>query len=73
MILGTVGRFDAARDYGFIAPSDGSAVVFVHAAAVRRAGLRALTAGQRVSFDISLAGGNRQAVHLAAALSAVAA
>jgi CspA family cold shock protein len=70
MAIGTVRRFDAARGYGFIAPSDGSAPVFVHLTAVERAGLRSLTAGQRVSFDIATEGGRRQAVHLATALAA---
>jgi len=52
MTTGTVKFFYAQKGFGFIRPDDGSADVFVHLSAVERAGLRTLTEGQRVSFDI---------------------
>ncbi len=52
MAIGTVKFFNAAKGYGFIAPEGGGKDVFVHATAVEAAGMRTLTEGQRVSFDV---------------------
>ena len=49
---GTVKFFNGERGYGFIKPDDGGRDVFVHVTAVERAGLKSLTEGQRISFDI---------------------
>lgn len=49
---GTVKFFNPEKGYGFIKPSDGSKDVFVHITAVEQAGLRSLSEGQRISFDI---------------------
>ena len=52
MMIGTVKFFNTQKGFGFIAPEDGSADVFVHISAVEQAGMRALHEGQRVSFDV---------------------
>jgi cold shock protein len=52
MAIGTVKFFNATKGFGFIAPEDGGKDVFVHASAVEMAGMRVLSEGQRVSFDI---------------------
>jgi CspA family cold shock protein len=52
MAIGTVKFFNSAKGFGFIAPEGGGKDVFVHATAVEQAGLRTLTEGQRVSFDV---------------------
>jgi CspA family cold shock protein len=52
MQLGTVKFYNDQKGYGFIQPADGSKDVFVHATALERAGMRALTEGQKVSFDV---------------------
>jgi cold shock protein len=52
MAIGTVKFFNTSKGFGFIAPEDGGKDVFVHASAVEMAGMRVLTEGQRVSFDI---------------------
>ena len=52
MTIGTVKFFNATKGFGFIAPDDGGKDVFVHATAVEQAGLRSLSEGQKVSFDI---------------------
>jgi cold shock protein len=52
MPTGTVKFFNAQKGYGFIAPEDGSSDVFVHISAVEAAGMRTLTEGQKVSFDV---------------------
>lgn len=49
---GTVKFFNAEKGYGFIKPDDGGRDIFVHVTAVERAGLRSLTEGQRITFDI---------------------
>ncbi|TIQ29960.1 MAG: cold-shock protein [Mesorhizobium sp.] len=52
MTTGTVKFFNATKGFGFIAPEDGSADVFVHISAVERAGMRSIVEGQKLSFDI---------------------
>lgn len=52
MNTGTVKWFNATKGFGFIAPDNGSTDVFVHVSAVERAGMRSLTDGQKVTFDI---------------------
>jgi|SRR5580698_1368681 CspA family cold shock protein len=49
---GTVKFFNGERGYGFIKPDDGGRDVFVHITAVERAGLKSLTEGQRINFDV---------------------
>ena len=50
MITGTVKFFNADKGYGFIAPDDGSADVFVHHSAIQTQGYRSLQENQRVEF-----------------------
>ena len=52
MPIGTVKFYNAAKGFGFIAPVDGSKDVFVHATALEAAGIRSLSEGQKVSFDV---------------------
>jgi CspA family cold shock protein len=52
MAKGTVKWFNDQKGFGFIQPDDGSKDVFVHISAVESAGLRSLTEGQKVSFEI---------------------
>jgi len=50
---GTVKWFNPTKRYGFIEPEGGMKDVFVHISAVERAGLKTLTEGQRVKFELS--------------------
>lgn len=52
MTIGTVKFFNSNKGFGFIAPDSGGKDVFVHASAVEAAGMRTLSEGQKVSFDI---------------------
>ncbi|MBX5452979.1 MAG: cold-shock protein [Acidobacteriia bacterium] len=52
MPQGTVKWFNPTKGYGFIAPDNGGKDIFVHISAVQRAGLRTLTEGQKVGFEI---------------------
>jgi CspA family cold shock protein len=52
MATGVVKWFNATKGFGFIAPDGGGKDVFVHVTAVQRAGLQALSEGQRVTFDV---------------------
>lgn len=52
MATGTVKFFNMGRGFGFIEPEDGSSDAFVHISAVERAGLRSLSEGQKVSYEL---------------------
>ena len=52
MDTGTVKWFNSQKGFGFIQPEDGSKDVFVHISAVERAGMSALTEGQKVSYEV---------------------
>ena len=51
MTNGTVKFYNGQKGFGFIQPDDGGRDVYVHATALERAGIVALQAGQKVSFD----------------------
>ncbi|HXP96342.1 MAG TPA: cold-shock protein [Telmatospirillum sp.] len=51
MSNGTVKWFNSTKGFGFIAPDNGGADVFVHISAVERAGLSGLNDGQKVSYE----------------------
>jgi CspA family cold shock protein len=52
MTVGTVKWFNATKGFGFIAPEDGSADVFVHQSDIDINGYRELAEGQRVEFSV---------------------
>ena len=52
MNKGTVKWYNARKGFGFIEREDGEKDVFVHASAVKEAGLRRLEEGQKVSFEL---------------------
>ena len=54
MANGTVKFFNSQKGFGFIQPDDGGTDVFVHATALERAGMRALSEGQKVSFTTAV-------------------
>ena len=53
MPQGTVKWFNAEKGFGFIAPEDGSADVFVHFSAIASSGYRSLEENQKVTFDVT--------------------
>ena len=69
MATGTVKWFNKDKGYGFITPDGASRDVFVHISAVEKSGMKTLTEGQRVSFDVETdkSRGKTQAVKLGAA------
>jgi CspA family cold shock protein len=67
MTIGTVKFFNTNKGFGFISPEGGGKDVFVHATAVEASGMRTLSEGQRVSFDIQPDAKGSKAVNLHAA------
>ncbi|MBI3777512.1 MAG: cold-shock protein [Gammaproteobacteria bacterium] len=51
MRIGTVKWFNEAKGFGFIAPQDGTADVFVHYSVIQADGYRKLIEGQQVEFE----------------------
>ena len=66
MATGTVKFFNSAKGFGFIAPDGGGKDVFVHASAVEAAGMRTLSEGQKVSFEVQPDPKGSKAVNLKA-------
>ena len=52
MLSGTVKWYNDTKGYGFIQPDNGGKDVFVHATALEKAGLRGLSDGQKVTFEL---------------------
>ena len=52
MTSGIVKWFNGEKGFGFIAPDDGSADVFVHFSQISGSGYRNLEENQRVEFDV---------------------
>ncbi len=52
MATGTVKWFNESKGFGFIAPDDGGADVFVHFSAIQADGFRTLADGQAVSYEV---------------------
>jgi len=67
MAIGTVKFFNSQKGFGFISPDGGAKDVFVHATAVEAAGMRILSEGQRVSFNVQPDARGSKAVDLKAA------
>jgi cold shock protein len=53
MALGTVKWFNSDKGFGFIAPDDGTADVFVHYSAIETSGYRSLDENQKVEYTVT--------------------
>jgi cold shock protein len=53
MAQGTVKWFNPDKGFGFIAPDDGGADVFVHFSAIQTAGYRTLEENQKVEYNVT--------------------
>lgn len=63
-VTGRVRWFSEEKGYGFIAPDDGGEDVFVRYPSIDGNGFRALSGGQRVSYDASDDGRGPRALHV---------
>jgi CspA family cold shock protein len=52
MVTGTVKWFNESKGFGFIAPDNGGADVFVHFSAIQGDGFKTLAEGQAVEFEV---------------------
>ena len=52
MATGTVKWFSDDKGYGFITPDDAGKDLFVHHSGIDDGGLRSLTEGAKVSYDV---------------------
>ncbi len=66
MATGTVKWFNESKGFGFIAPQDGTADVFVHFSAIASEGFRTLAEGQAVSYDVESGPKGPQAANVTA-------
>ncbi|ALG83441.1 cold-shock protein [Gordonia phthalatica] len=64
MAQGTVKWFNGEKGFGFIAPDDGGADVFVHYSAISGNGFRNLDENQRVEFTTEQGPKGPQAVNV---------
>jgi CspA family cold shock protein len=64
MSSGTVKWFNMEKGYGFITPQEGGKDVFLHITAVQAAGLKSVTEGDRVTYDIITERGKQAASNL---------
>lgn len=60
-ITGSVKWFNETKGFGFIAPDNGSADVFVHFRSITSNGFKTLAEGQKVSFNVEQGGKGSQA------------
>ena len=64
MPTGTVKWFNPKKGYGFITPEDNSKDVFVHISSLEKAGLRILSEGQKITFEVATNKGKTSAVNI---------
>ena len=64
MANGTVKWYNPQKGFGFIAPQDGGKDVFVHATALEATGIRELSDGQQVTFELQEERGKTSATQL---------
>ena len=66
MSNGTVKWYNARKGFGFVEREDSEKDVFIHASAIKAAGLKRLEVGQKISFDIEESSKGPNAINIKA-------
>ena len=61
---GIVKEYDNSKGYGFITPAGDEKDVFVHKTSLEKNGIRTLTEGQKVTFEVAVNKGKSSAVNI---------
>ena len=61
---GKVKWFNPTKGFGFIEPEDGTKDVFVHISSLEKSGIRTLSEGQKVSYELATERGKTSAVNI---------
>ena len=61
---GIVKEYDNSKGYGFITPTGDEKDVFVHKTSLEKNGIRTLTEGQKVTFEVAVNKGKSSAVNI---------
>ena len=61
---GVVKWFNFQKGYGFITPAGDEKDVFVHKTSLEKNGIRTLTEGQKVTFEVAINKGKSSAVNI---------
>ena len=66
MATGIVKWFNDAKGFGFVAPDDGGADLFIHFSAINMGGFKSLKEGQKISFEVAQGPKGKQASNIQA-------
>jgi CspA family cold shock protein len=66
MATGIVKWFNDSKGFGFVAPDDGGADLFVHFSAINMGGFKSLKEGQKISFEVAQGPKGKQASNIQA-------
>lgn len=64
MATGIIKWFNPTKGFGFIAPDQGGSDAFLHISALERAGIKTVSEGQRITYELATEKGKVSAVNI---------